>query len=337
MNRRTFLQKGALSGGAFLVGTPFFLPAIQARSSLHRIERVYVSMGTTVRFLAYHEDERDAVAAIHEAQAVVEQVHRLMSIQDAESELSRWNASPTGLDAPFHPLTAGAIEEAVSFVHVTNRRFDPTMGETKTRHRHGEVWVTTSDWLDAWDREERRLTKVHPELRLDLGGSAKGWAVDRAMEILEARGIATALVNAGGDLCVSGPPPGDDHWHVGIRNPLAPDETFCDLTVSDVAVATSGGYEPNGSTIVDPRDGHPVSFAGSATVLAPSCGAADCLSTAAFVEPDRPVRLNDVHTLIARPEAGTLVVEHDPRLRPGTLSPSTTRGRRVDFQSNPGL
>lgn len=324
MNRRTFLQKGGLLGGIFVVGTPFLLPRMSRSGSLARVERVYISMGTTVRFLVFHEDAHEALAAIHEAQALVQRVHDLMSVQQEDSELSRWNRSTRGLDAPFDPFTAQALDEAFLYKELTDGRFDPTVGAAVDAAERGLSGINVPISADAWNGVERRLEKEHSGLRIDLGGSAKGWAVDHATEILRRCGAAGALVNAGGDLRVTGRHPDGTAWRIGIRDPRNPDGIFCDLEITEGAVATSGGYALHGSTIVDPRDGHRIRFRGSATVLADSCGEADCLSTAACVDPDALLPSATDRVLVARPVGEGLRVDRSSAFPSRAVDPYPT-------------
>lgn len=287
MNRRAFLRCGGLAGGYLLAGTPFrLLGRSFGRVSVPCVERMYVSMGTVVRFQVYHEDPTVATAAIHEAIAVIQQIHGLMSVQEPTSELARWNRSRRGLDAPLHPLTAEALDEALRLARLTEGRFDPTVGAAVAAYERGASALPLHERMGGWDAANRRFQKVDPRVHLDLGGSAKGWAVDRAVDVLRRHGVTSALVNAGGDLRVTGRPPGAASWSVGIRDPRRPDDVLGVLALEHAAVATSADYETEGSTLVDPRDLSRVRLGGSVSVVASTCGEADGLATALTVEPD---------------------------------------------------
>ena len=125
--------------------------------------------------------------------------------------------------------------------------------------------------------------------RLDLGAIAKGFAVDKAVGVLNARGVSAALVNLGGNVGVFGPAPGGGPWSVGIQHPRE-DRLIGEVRLTEGAVATSGDYdrffEVDGHRyghVIDPRTGWPTQGVYSVTVVAPSAVAADALSTAAFV------------------------------------------------------
>jgi thiamine biosynthesis lipoprotein len=112
--------------------------------------------------------------------------------------------------------------------------------------------------------------------QLDPTGFVKGWALERAVERLEAAGARHLLADAGGDVCLRGGP-----WRVGIRHPHEHDKLAAVLQITDAAVATSGTYE-RGPHIVDPRTGRPPDGVLSVTIVGPELGTADAYATAAF-------------------------------------------------------
>ncbi len=305
-----------------LAGSPF---ATLRAGSWHRdvsfVERVYLSMGTLVRFQVYHPDRRAAKAAIGEAASLIQRIHSLMSVQETGSELSRWNRSLRGLDAPFDTLTAAALDEALRFRDLTEGRFDPTVGAAIQAVQAGKAPAPQQDRRGEWDAANRRYRKAAPEVSLDLGGSAKGWAVDRAIDVLEENGVQAALVNAGGDLRVLGAPPGEPAWRIGIRDPRRPDGLLGVVSLREEAVATSGDYEEAGSTLVDPRDLTPAPLHGSVSVIAPTCGAADCLSTALSISPNLNRLLPGTRAILAldRDDVFTLSTSPGLLLEPGDL------------------
>jgi thiamine biosynthesis lipoprotein len=126
----------------------------------------------------------------------------------------------------------------------------------------------------------RRATRGAFDLRatgrVDPSGLVKGWAVDRAVALLEAAGARDLCVDAGGDVCVRGGP-----WRIGIRHPREPGRLAAVLELSAGAVATSGSYE-RGAHIVDPRTGRPPAGVQSVTIVGPELGTADAYATAAF-------------------------------------------------------
>ncbi|MCB7130451.1 MAG: FAD:protein FMN transferase, partial [Candidatus Brocadiales bacterium] len=131
----------------------------------------------------------------------------------------------------------------------------------------------------------------HPDTRIDLGGIGKGFAVDRAVDMLKGRGITSALVNLGGNIYALGHPPGADTWKIGVQHPRDKDVLLGYIELVDMGIATSGDYErfftvdgQRYSHIIDPRTGMPASGEViSVTVVARSATEADALSTGVFI------------------------------------------------------
>jgi len=126
-------------------------------------------------------------------------------------------------------------------------------------------------------------------MAIDLGGIAKGYAVDRAFVLLKELGYRNLVVNAGGDLRVGGSKP-EGAWSIGIQHPRDPEKIMARISVSDTAVATSGDYEKffihQGKRyhhILNPKNGFPAEGCQSVTVLHKEATTADALATAIFV------------------------------------------------------
>jgi len=157
--------------------------------------------------------------------------------------------------------------------------------------------------------------ELKPGMKLDLSGIAKGYAVDRAIEVLEAFGVTAALVNAGGDIRVMG----DRVWKIGIKNPRGAGIVRT-LSLKNESVATSGNYEKyfikNGVRyhhILDPKAGYPARECVSVTVLTEKCSFADALATGVFIlgsEKGRDLLENlGVKGVIIREKEGELILK----------------------------
>ena len=127
---------------------------------------------------------------------------------------------------------------------------------------------------------------LHPSVLIDLGGIAKGFAVDRAIEVLRARGVRSAMVNAGGDLAAFGP----EARVIHIRDPRSPDRLMCQIEVSNRALASSARrFDPFRSAdtvdtaVIEPKTQMPARAVHGATVCAPSCMVADALTKVVMV------------------------------------------------------
>jgi thiamine biosynthesis lipoprotein len=120
-----------------------------------------------------------------------------------------------------------------------------------------------------------------PDGAPDPSGLVKGWAVEEAARILEARGARNFTVNAGGDIVARGQAAPGERWRIGIQHPRLRDRVAAVLAVGDLAVATSGAYE-RGDHVTDPHTGRPPAGVVSTTVVGPSLTFADAYATAAF-------------------------------------------------------
>lgn len=258
-------------------------------------------MGTTFSITIDGYD--DASAAAEDAFEEIRRIDRLLSTYKENSQISDVNrraaAMPISVDADFWNVLAASRV----YYRLSDGGFDPTIyplmrlwGFTKRQGR-----IPAKNELDSVlplvDFDKITLDKsahtVHFEsdgMALDFGGIAKGYAVDRAIEMLKKRGVKNAIIDAGGNFYALGTPNGREHWRAGIRHPLKHDALIAMLPVTDIGVATSGNYERffeiNGKKychIIDPRTGRPVEGMLSATIIADTAMAADALSTSAFV------------------------------------------------------
>jgi thiamine biosynthesis lipoprotein len=129
-----------------------------------------------------------------------------------------------------------------------------------------------------------------PGMKIDLGAIGKGYAVDRAVQVLRDEGIKSAIVDAGGDLRLLGSRPGKDFWRIGVRHPREASRLLLNLELVDTAIVTSGDYErffmdgdDRHHHLIDPRTGYPAALCQSVTVVAAETADADAYATAAFV------------------------------------------------------
>ena len=268
--------------------------------------------------------DRQANAAFDE----MRRIDRLMSTYKPESELSRLNAR--AVQQP-HVLSAelfGLIRDSLAYSRLSDGAFDVTYASVGylydfPSHRRPNI-AAIRRALPGIDYrhlrlDDRRHSVVFERagMRVDLGGIAKGYAVDRAMAVLKRGGITRAMVNAGGDTLIAGDRFGKP-WVVGIRDPNERDKVVLRLPLTDTAISTSGDYEryfDEGGTryhhIIDPKTGDSARLLRSATVLAPDTLRSDALSTAVFVMgAERGLaminRLDDVDAVVVTPQGKVL-------------------------------
>jgi len=201
------------------------------------VRRCRPLLGTFVEIRASGSSETEIHRAVNDAFAAVERIQGLMSTHDPGSELSRLNN-----EAAYRPVavsrdTFSVLRRANALASESGGAFDYTIAPTLARWGMlpGNLGRNNpGGWRDVRLLPHRQVCFQRP-LALDLGGIAKGFAVDRALEVLRAGGVMAALVNAGGDLRAFGPQP---HW-VHLRHPCLPQSLTRALELKDSALATS--------------------------------------------------------------------------------------------------
>jgi thiamine biosynthesis lipoprotein len=223
--------------------------------------------------------------AIDAAFAAVARVHRLMSFHDHASDVSRLNRAAPGEVVDVDPHTWQVLELARRVADFSEGAFDvacaPRLVEWTILPAQESATPPLRPMREVLALEAgARVRKLAPGW-IDLGGIAKGYAVDLAVEALAAGGIESGCVNAGGDLRVFGAEP----LPVAVRSPIAPAAAAARLMLRDEALATSGSYFSSRtchgrqvSALLDARDGSALAGARSASVRAPRCVLADALT-----------------------------------------------------------
>jgi FAD:protein FMN transferase len=246
-------------------------------------------LGTVVEIRAASSNAQPSLHAVVDAAfAAIERVQRLMSYHDPGSDLSVINRNAAGTEQRVDAATYAVIESALRIAALSEGAFDPCVGERLERWGYLPASAATADsrrefagrWQDVELLGQCRVRFARP-LLLDLGGIAKGYAVDRAVQTLQAAGVEEISVNAGGDLRVAG---ARAHT-IRLRHPLAPDLSAATLTLQDSALATSAAYYsrrrlPFGevSALLDPRSSRPYVDSGCVSVRAADCMSADALT-----------------------------------------------------------
>jgi thiamine biosynthesis lipoprotein len=260
-----------------------------------------------------NEDER-AVSAIDEAFGEFDRIDRMMTTWTTTSEVSRVNqAAGTGKAVEVSPELFAVLERAEEDSRLSHGAFDITVGS------FAGVWKFDEDNDGSIPPPElvaeRKKLVSYKDLVLDpahhaarlkrkgqkitLGGIAKGYAVDKAVAILRARGFVDFIVQAGGDMYCAGRR-GDRQWRVGIRDPRGPRDSYFALAeVQDRTFSTSGDYErftiKDGKRfhhIIDPATGYPAMGVRSVTIMAKDALTAEGLSKIVFIwGPERGLKL----------------------------------------------
>ena len=279
-----------------------------------------LSMDTLISFSLYARAPESTLRAKAEKAArwfsVVEQVCSRFDEQSEVMQLVYRVGEPIAVS----PLLFAILHFALEVARLSKGVFDPTLGHALAKMGFNRQTLTgkiityhdeiaTSNYQDVHlDREQRTVT-LHQPLILDLGGIAKGFAIDLAAK--ELADLPRYTINAGGDLYVKGHNEHEKPWHVGIQHPLKLQEYIRILRVSDMAVCTSGNYlrrsplQTETHHLLDPRTQYCANDAISTTVIAPNALLADALSTTAHIlgpiEGIRFLAMCGVHGLIITP------------------------------------
>jgi thiamine biosynthesis lipoprotein len=290
----TFAEKGAAEASAV------FAP--------EKVTGEARAMGTHLAYAGFTTPSLDAGAlrSLYDAATrEIERLERLMTTWDPQSEVSRVNSAAGRSPVPVSQETFDVIRESLHASELSEGTFDVTF-----QTLHG-LWKFDED-LDPHppsqeavralvqyvgyrhvklDPSKRTVFLDEPHVRIGLGGIAKGFAVDRAVAVLDRGGVRSFYVQAGGDLFARGTKPDGTPWIAGIRDPRGPEgDYFATMPVSDHAFSTAGDYERTYVVggkryhhIIDPRTGYPATESRSVTIWAPTALLADEIDDAVFI------------------------------------------------------
>jgi FAD:protein FMN transferase len=288
------------------------------------ISREEAIMGTRCSVELWSEDRAKGEAAITSVFDDMKRIDRLMSTWKEDTEISLVNR-----EAGKHPVKISAelfrlLQESVKYSELTRGAFDITYASVGylydfKRHVHPDQAAIAAALPGINFRhmilDEKKLTVFfsRPGMRIDLGGIAKGYSVDRGIEILQKQGFTRAMVNAGGDTRIVGDRFGKPWW-VGVRDPDHESKTFLKLPLTDTAFSTSGDYEryfdEDGKRfhhIIDPKTGDSARKCRSVTVISGNATRTDALTKSVFIMgPEEGIRfintLPDVDAVAVAPD-----------------------------------
>lgn len=262
------------------------------------VRRTQLMMGTVVEILAAGQDTGRLNQAVDAAFAEIDRLDKLLSSHRDDSEVSHLSRSSTGMQVSVE--TAEVIRLGLDVAQRSAGAFDMTLGQLKS------LWGIDSEAPQIPGQERitaalaatgpaslslhnRLVTKQAAQLQVDLGGIAKGYAVDRAIAVLKQHGVLHAAINAGGDMYLLGQRK-ERPWRIGIKHPREANAIIETVEVSNRSVVTSGDYErffeQDGQRyhhIFDPINGFPARLCQSVTIITDSVALGDALATAVFV------------------------------------------------------
>lgn len=240
---------------------------------------------------------------LDQAVAEISRIENLISSWKESSQTSAINRNsgirPVQVDAELFELiersigisklTDGAFDISyASMDHIW--KYDGSMAQMPTEKEIKESVAKVGHKNIVLDKAHSTVFLKHKGMKIGFGAIGKGYAADRAKELLIKNGAVAGIINASGDMSTWGRQPDGTEWRVAITNPIDSSKAYGLLPLSSGAVATSGNYEKyvtfNGvrySHIIDPRTGMPASGLASVTVFAPKAELADALATSVFV------------------------------------------------------
>ena len=286
-----------------VIAVMLFLTGCGQHDPMHRVQMY--TMGTLVNINIWDDNDKQAEAAM---QTVTQEMNRIHHVWHAwhDSDLTAINeALASGQTVTLTDEGVKMISQARQLSQLSHGLFNPAIGGLITvwgfhvdelpQERAPPDPASIDKWLQAQPNMDdlvldgNKLSSRNPAVQLDLGGYAKGVAVDHAIAILKAHGIHDAIVNAGGDLRAIGQP-GNRPWRIGIRHPGQAGILAAVETHDDESVFTSGNYERfytykgvRYHHLIDPRSGAPANGTRSVTVIGKEAAVADAAATALFI------------------------------------------------------
>jgi len=293
----------------FLVGLFALAPGwVRAQAlSPHVFARSYSVMGTNLTLSAYASDDAATEAAFAAARDELRRIEALMTDWphegQAPSDILRINDAAGKEAVKVSDETFDVIAFSLDISRRSRGAFDITYAVMRGLWKFDQdlepkvppaAEIARRKRLMGWrdvilDRAARTVKLRRPGMRVGLGGIAKGYGVDRAAAVLRARGLNDFMVQAGGDLYVSGQK-GAASWMVGVRDPRGPAGVIAQMPIKDHAFSTAGDYERSfildGKRyhhIIDPKTGYPATASRQVTIFAPTAFLADALDDAIFI------------------------------------------------------
>ena len=269
-----------------------------------------IVMGTFARVVVVAESREAGLDCIQAAMAEVHKVDELMSDYKDDSDIGRVNEKAAEIPVPVSEWTFDVLKRSVEFSRLTDGAFDVTVGPLMDLFREakkGAAAPTEQQIAEAkskvgfeklkLDGQNRTVQFAVEGMRLDLGGIAKGYAIDKAVEAAQQHGAIGGMVDIGGDIrCFGSPPEGRENWLIAVQNPDATVEhtsggqLLLTLKVTDTAVTTSGDYRQyvmigglRRSHIMNSQTGSSAEGLSSVTIIADNATDADALATSVSV------------------------------------------------------
>jgi len=300
ISRRAFLSlTGTLSLGVASLGVPLPSEAVKFDRNLYKVSKSRVGMGTFLTIMAFHPSQGEAEDAIGRSFAEIYRLSDMMTRYESSSQVSYLNSTGTLNEIPpelmevlraslyYHGISRGTFDITIKpVVDLYQESFRANSGPPSSEALKVAVERVGSHHL--------RITKTSVSfgrsgMEVTLDGIAKGYIVDRAMDLLRKQNIEHALINAGGDILVHGGKGEGKPWKIGIQDPWKRKGYVDVVTLKNGAIATSGNYEVFFDReklfhhLIRPNSGNPAPETAGVTIRAASCMEADAIATSVYV------------------------------------------------------
>lgn len=304
MNKRIWIALAALC--LLALGTFIMLRNQVGQYVDEPYTREEVLLDTLVTIKAYGANKQHVEKTVDQAMREIQAVDEMMNVYDPGSEISRTNRKANrsagkkvhisadltqviAISKEYYGNTGGAFDLSVAPV-MKLWGFNEKPSVPRPQELQKVLPLVNMKNVQV-DRTDNTIRFKQPGTALDLGGVAKGYAVDKAVSVLKSNDIKSALVTTGSTTTVIGQKPGDTPWTIGIKNPRKENATIGILKPANKSISTSGDYQSyfvkDGKRyhhILDPKTGQPSRKCMSVTVItSKSCTEADILSTAFFI------------------------------------------------------
>lgn len=261
-------------------------------------------MGNRFEISVVGADERWAHERIDAGVGEIRRIEKLLTTYDDESETNLINRNAGIAPVKVSPETFQIIERSIRISALTQGAFDITYGSIDKSLWNFDTRMTRlPDRATArkmvrlinyhnilLDREAMTILLKEKGMRIGFGGIGKGYAAERAKQVMREMGVDSGIVNASGDLTTWGYQPDGRPWTIGIANPNSAGQIFSYMNITNMALATSGNYEKfividgkKYSHTINPKTGLPVTGIKSVTIITPNAEIADAMATPVMI------------------------------------------------------
>jgi thiamine biosynthesis lipoprotein len=300
ISRRAFLSlTGALSLGVATVGIPLPTEAVKFDRTLYKVSKSQLGMGTFINMIVFHPSKGEAEEAMGRAFDEIKRLTSLMTRFQSTSSIGHLNTTGSLRGAP--PEVMEVLHSSLRYHSISQGAFDITVMPIVELYQHSfqannapPSPQALKETMNTVGSQHLTMTKdsvffARSGMGVTLDGIAKGYIIDRAMDLLRQQNIQHALINAGGDIVVHGGKGEGKPWSIGIQDPWNRRRYVDVVTLNSGAIATSGNYEVFFDReklfhhLIVPNKGTPAPSVASVSIQAATAMEADALATTAYV------------------------------------------------------